>query len=223
MPKEKAKSEKTLKGSSRIKQVGDTHWVLHQQNDVRKYKGFKSKGEAESFAATNPVEKGVKITATKAKRETVKKKTKTPSAEKSPKPSSGARKDKSGKVVSFNAGRAKYSYFFYLDGTSDNAYLATNGADDAGDTSSAIGNAWEDVKDWAKDLWDKFNGSNAMKWLKILGGVALGILALTALAAGVYKILKWSGIIKPKKKPSGSTAKKKTTSRKKKPSTKAKK
>ena len=105
MPKEKAKSEKTLKGSSRIKQVGDTHWVLHQQNDVRKYKGFKSKGEAESFAATNPVEK---ITATKAKRETVKKKTKTPSAEKSPKPSSGARKDKSGKVVSFNAGRAKY-------------------------------------------------------------------------------------------------------------------
>ena len=26
MPKEKEKSEKTLKGSSRIKQVGDTHW-----------------------------------------------------------------------------------------------------------------------------------------------------------------------------------------------------
>ena len=108
MPKEKAKSEKTLKGSSRIKQVGDTHWVLHQQNDVRKYKGFKSKGEAESFAATTPIEKGVKITATKAKREMVKKKTKTPPAEKSPKPRSGTRKDKSGKVVSFNAGRAKY-------------------------------------------------------------------------------------------------------------------
>lgn len=68
----------------------------------------KSKGEAESFAAANPVEKGVKITATKAKREGVKKKTKTPPAEKSPKPRSGARKAKSGKVVSFNAGRAKY-------------------------------------------------------------------------------------------------------------------
>lgn len=38
----------------------------------------------------------------------MKKKTKTPPAEKSPKPSSGARKAKSGKVVSFNAGRAKY-------------------------------------------------------------------------------------------------------------------
>ena len=108
MPKEKAKSEKPLKGSSRIKQVGDTHWVLNQQNDVRKYKGFKSKGEAESFAATNPVEKGVKITATKAKRETVKKKTKTPPPEKSPKPRSCERKAESGKVVSFNAGRAKY-------------------------------------------------------------------------------------------------------------------
>lgn len=108
MPKEKAKPEKTSKGNGRIKQVGDTHWVLHQQNDVRKYKGFKSKGEAESFAATTPIEKGVKITATKAKRETVKKKTKTPPAEKSPKPRSGTRKDKSEKVVSFNAGRAKY-------------------------------------------------------------------------------------------------------------------
>ena len=104
----KAKSDKAPKGNGRIKEVSGTHWVLHQQNDVRKYKGFKSKGEAESFAATNPIEKGVKITATKAKRETVKKKTKTPPSEKSPKPSSGARKAKSGKVVSFNAGRAKY-------------------------------------------------------------------------------------------------------------------
>ena len=108
MQKEKAKSKKTLKGSSRIKQVGDTHWVLHEQNDVRKYKGFKSKGEAERFAAAPPIEKGVKITATKAKREGVKKKTKTPPSVNRPNPSSGARKAKSGKVVSFNAGRAKY-------------------------------------------------------------------------------------------------------------------
>ncbi len=66
-----------------------------------------------------------------------------------------------------------------------------------------------DAKVWLKETWQKVNGSNAMKWLKILGGVALGILALTALIAGVYKIfLKRSGIIKPKKKTSGSTAKK---------------
>ena len=73
-----------------------------------------------------------------------------------------------------------YSYFFYLDGTSDNAYLATNGADDSDDTDSAIKNAFNDAKEWLKKTWDKLNGSNAMKWLKILGGAALGILALTA-------------------------------------------
>ena len=116
-----------------------------------------------------------------------------------------------------------YSYFFYLDGTSENPYLSNGGADNADDTDSAIKNALNDAKEWLKETWQKVNGSNAMKWLKILGGVALGILALTALIAGVYKILKRSGIIKPKKKTSGSTAKKKTTSRKKKPSTKAKK
>ena len=114
-----------------------------------------------------------------------------------------------------------YSYFFYLDGTSDNAYLATNGADDAGDTSSAIGNAWEDVKDWAKDLWDKFNGSDWKKAMQIILGAALGILAVTALIAGVYKILKWSGIIKPKRKTAA--VKKPTAKRKKKTSTKTKK
>ena len=112
-----------------------------------------------------------------------------------------------------------YSYFFYLDGTSENPYLSNGGADNADDTDSAIGNAWEDAKEWLKNTWDKLNGSNAMKWLKILGGVALGILALTALAAGVYKILKWSGIIKPKRK----TATVKKPKRKKKTRTKAKK
>lgn len=105
----KTKPIKKASGNSRIKQVGDTHWVLHQQNDARKYKGFKSKGEAESFAATNPVEKGIKITATKAKPESSKKQAKMPPEQKSPKPSrTHARKDKSGKVVSFNTGRAKY-------------------------------------------------------------------------------------------------------------------
>ena len=98
--------------NSRIKESGGVHWVLHKQHDVRKYKGFKNKGEAESFAATNPVEKGVKITATKAKPEQSEKKRKTPPVpnQKTP-PKPGPKQpvgDKSGKVVSFNAGRAKY-------------------------------------------------------------------------------------------------------------------
>lgn len=114
-----------------------------------------------------------------------------------------------------------YSYFFYLDGTSENPYLSNGGADNADDTDSAIKNALNDAKEWLKNTWDKLNGSNAMKWLKILGGVALGILALTALAAGVYKILKWSGIIKPKRKTAA--VKNPKPKRKKKTRTKAKK
>lgn len=118
-----------------------------------------------------------------------------------------------------------YSYFFYLDGTSENPYLSNGGADNADDTDSAIKNALNDAKEWLKNTWQKVNGSNAMKWVKILGGAALIILAVTALIAGVYKILAVSGIIKPKRK-TASVKKpkpKKTTSTKKKRSTKAKK
>ena len=114
-----------------------------------------------------------------------------------------------------------YSYFFYLDGTSENPYLSNGGADNADDTDSAIKNALNDAKEWLKNTWDKLNGSNAMKWLKILGGAALIILAVTALIAGVYKILTVSGIIKPKRKTA--TAKKTKPAKKKKSSTKAKK
>lgn len=109
-----------------------------------------------------------------------------------------------------------YSYFFYLDGTSDNAYLATNGADDAGDTDSAIKNAFNDVKEWIKKTWDKFNESDAWAVIKIVLGVVAVIFVVVLVISGGYKLLLWSGIIKPKKKTSGSTAKKKTTSAKKK-------
>lgn len=109
-----------------------------------------------------------------------------------------------------------YSYFFYLDGTSDDAYLATNGADDSGDTGSAIGNAWEDFTDWIGETWDKLTNSKGWEIFKIVMGVVLVILVVVAVVALTYKLLTWSGVIKPKKKTSGSTAKKKTTSTKKK-------
>ena len=114
-----------------------------------------------------------------------------------------------------------YSYFFYLDGTSDDAYLATNGADDSGDTGSAIGNAWEDFTDWAKDLWDKFNSSDAWAVIKIVLGVVAVIFVVVLVISGGYKLLLWSGIIKPKGKTA--TAKKTKPAKKKKSSTKAKK
>lgn len=109
-----------------------------------------------------------------------------------------------------------YSYFFYLDGTSDDAYLATNGADDSGDTGSAIGNAWDDFTDWIGETWDKLTNSKGWEIFKIVMGVVLVILVVVAVVALTYKLLTWSGVIKPKKKTSGSTAKKKTTSTKKK-------
>ena len=214
MPKEKAKSEKTLKGSSRIKQVGDTHWVLHQQNDVAVFKeqvsdlNYWFKNNTGDGCMT--IFEGKQVSGSGVYKFFDNLTTK------------GVITSVLGYVgMSFceivdDDNAMYYSYFFYLDGTSDNAYLATNGADDSDDTDSAIKNAFNDAKEWLKKTWDKLNGSNAMKWLKILGGVALGILALTALIAVVYKLLTGSGVIKPKKKTSGSTAKKKTTSRKKK-------
>ena len=114
-----------------------------------------------------------------------------------------------------------YSYFFYLDGTSDNAYLATNGADDAGDTDSAIKNAFNDVKEWIKNTWDKLNGSDAWTVIKIVLGVVAVIFVVVLVISGGYKLLLWSGIIKPKGKTA--TAKKTKPAKKKKPSTKAKK
>lgn len=109
-----------------------------------------------------------------------------------------------------------YSYFFYLDGTSDDTYLATNGADDSGDTGSAIGNAWDDFTDWIGETWDKLTNSKGWEIFKIVMGVVLVILVVVAVVALTYKLLTWSGVIKPKKKTSGSTTKKKTTSTKKK-------
>lgn len=109
-----------------------------------------------------------------------------------------------------------YSYFFYLDGTSDDAYLATNGADDSGDTGSSIGNAWDDFTDWVGETWDKLTNSKGWEIFKIVMGVVLVILVVVAVVALTYKLLTWSGVINPKKKTSGSTAKKKTTSTKKK-------
>ena len=108
-----------------------------------------------------------------------------------------------------------YSYFFYLDGTSDNPYLSNGGADSADDTDSAIKNALNNAKEWIKKTWDKLNGSDAMKWIKIAAGIALVVLAVVALVAGVYKLLIWSGIIKPKRRTSAAKKKKTTTKAKK--------
>ena len=97
-----------------------------------------------------------------------------------------------------------YSYFFYLDGTSENPYLALNGATNADDTDSAIKNTLEDIKAWIEKVGD----SEALKRLKIVFGVLLIVAVVVAAAAGGYKLLTWSGLIKPTRKTA--TPKKKT-------------
>lgn len=116
-----------------------------------------------------------------------------------------------------------YSYFFFLDGTSDNPYLSNGGADSADDTDSAIKNAIDDAKDWIKEKWEQVNGSMFAKVVKIIAGIMLLILALSALFAGVYKLLVWAGVIKPKPKTKTTTPKKRKTTSKRKKKTKAKK
>ena len=86
--------------------------------------------------------------------------------------------------------------------------ISNGGADNADDTDSAIKNALNDAKEWVKKIWDQLNGSDAMKWIKIAAGIALVVLAVVALVAGVYKLLIWSGIIKPKRRTSAAKEKK---------------
>ena len=109
-----------------------------------------------------------------------------------------------------------YSYFFYLDGTSENPYLALNGATNADDTDSAIKNTLEDIKAW----FEKAGESEALKRLKIVFGVLLIVAVVVAAAAGGYKLLVWSGLIKPTRKTA--TPKKKTPQTKKTPAVRKK-
>ena len=74
-----------------------------------------------------------------------------------------------------------YSYFFYLDGTSDDSYLALNGADDADDTDGALDNTLEDLGEWFNDLWEKFKDSEFFRFLKIFLGLLAGVLLLSVI------------------------------------------
>lgn len=84
-----------------------------------------------------------------------------------------------------------YSYFFYLDGTSDLSYLALNGADSADDTSSALENRVEDVLDDIKNFLDNTFGKGSLLGtiVRIVLIVTLGIIVLWFLS-WVIRMLK---------------------------------
>lgn len=74
-----------------------------------------------------------------------------------------------------------YTYFSYIDGSSDLNYAANNKADDVFDNDSAVGNTGQDiidnVKDWVKDNADIFN--QAEKVLKAILGVVIILIILS--------------------------------------------
>ena len=89
-----------------------------------------------------------------------------------------------------------YSYFFYLDGTSELNYVANNGADHYEDTDSSLNNKVEDVGDWFNDktngFWNKikdwWNGNSVSS---IVVKVILGIIALCAAALVIGLVIKF--------------------------------
>ena len=58
------------------------------------------------------------------------------------------------------------SYYFYLDGSTDENYLANGGADNAYDDDSAIENKGEDIADDVKDWWGDITGDTKSLWQK---------------------------------------------------------
>ena len=71
----------------------------------------------------------------------------------------------------------EYSYYFYLDGSCENAYLSNGGADDAFDTDSAFENA-------VQDLFDLFN-SGKKNTLGILLG-CVGVLLIFLVVVRIF-------------------------------------
>lgn len=91
-----------------------------------------------------------------------------------------------------------YSYFFYLDGTSDKSYASHNGADDYYDESSAVQNKAEDVADEVKDfalgIWDKIKSffsettvGKIIKWTAIILGGLIGLTIVIVIIKWIYR------------------------------------
>ena len=111
-PGAKSKGNKKSAGNRRIKEASGNFWVLHKEHEIKKYRGFRNKPEAEQFAAATPVEKKVKITAEREKATTAKK-------TKKPERARPRRKKYSSpevKVVGLEAGKKETKVVKFSDG-----------------------------------------------------------------------------------------------------------
>jgi len=81
-----------------------------------------------------------------------------------------------------------YSYFLYLDGTTDRVYSSHNGADDYDDEDSAFKNFTEDVAEKLKEKWNAIADSKFFKAVKITLAVMLGLIV----AGIIYRLIRWA-------------------------------
>ena len=82
-----------------------------------------------------------------------------------------------------------HNYFFYLDGSVEQAFISNGGADNADDTDGAGENFVQDVGDWFVGL-----GENSI--VKLLGAV-VGLALLVVFGFAVYKLLVFLKLVTP--------------------------
>lgn len=81
-----------------------------------------------------------------------------------------------------------YSYFLYLDGTTDRVYSSHNGAGDFNDEDSASKNFIEDVAEKLKEKWNAIADSKFVKAVKISVAIILGLIV----AGIIYRLIRWA-------------------------------
>lgn len=76
-----------------------------------------------------------------------------------------------------------YSYFFFLDGTTDMPWATDSGAKDREDSDNGaknrVENFFDSVEDWFKSLLEKIKNSTVVKVIAIIGAVILGVIVLS--------------------------------------------
>lgn len=82
-----------------------------------------------------------------------------------------------------------HNYFFYLDGSVEQAFISNGGADNADDTDGAGENFVQDVGDW-------FVGLGENSFVKLLGAV-VGLALLVVFGFAVYKLLVFLKLVTP--------------------------
>jgi len=82
-----------------------------------------------------------------------------------------------------------YSYFFYLDNTSNTPYLSNGGATSADDTDPAAKNTFQKIFSTVSDWWAGKSGKATYIFWLIIGILAYAVL---------YKAFMWLGLFKNK-------------------------